>query len=262
MMQITPEECARRIIQRELGRRVVLHDDGSRPSMYDLRVGASTSPDIAIECIGAVDQQRTETWNVGPARGSFPVSLGGTWHVVLRPDAFVKDVRRALPDLLEDLDKDGFLGYTPTDAFLRVADPSLYERFDGLRIDAVARYSPEEPGRVFLGMSGFGGAVDPTGREVPAWIGDFLRARPRQDVLNKLAASEARECHAFVIVTFGGVPWLVESYLGTQTNLLPTGPPDLPAPVSSVWIMYGEKGVRWAEGAWHSSMPRCHLANC
>lgn len=250
MMQITPEECARRIIQRELGRGVALHDDGSRPSMYDLRVGASKSPDIAIECVGAVDQQRTETWNVGPARGSFPVSQGGTWHVVLRPDAVVKDVRSALPDLLDALDRDGFLGYRPTDAFLRVAHPSLYERLDGLRIDAVARYSPGEPGRVFLGMSGFGGAVDPTGREVPPWIGDFLRARPRQDVLKKLAASEARECHVFVIVTFGGVPWLVESYLGTHTNLLPTEPPDLPAPVSSVWIMYGEKGVRWAEGAW------------
>jgi hypothetical protein len=53
-LRITFEECARRILQRELGRPVVLHDDGRRPGLYDLRVGDDAATEIAIECVGAV----------------------------------------------------------------------------------------------------------------------------------------------------------------------------------------------------------------
>jgi hypothetical protein len=67
------EEFARRIVQREFARPVVLHDDGRRPGLYDLRVGDVEAPHIAIECIGAVDSIRTETWNIGPAQE--PMSL-------------------------------------------------------------------------------------------------------------------------------------------------------------------------------------------
>lgn len=43
------EEWARRIIEQELHYIVTLHDDGSQPSMYDLRVGTVDAPNMAIE---------------------------------------------------------------------------------------------------------------------------------------------------------------------------------------------------------------------
>jgi hypothetical protein len=227
-----------------------MHDTGRHARMYDLRVGSDAQPEIAIECVGAVDQQRTETWNVGPAKGSFAVPVAGEWHLVLQPDASVKRVKSALPGLLAECQRVGLDGFTPVDAFLQVNHPMLYHRLAKLRIDAVACYDGPDPGRLFLGMTGSGGAVDPYGTEVPKWIGDFLRAKERHDVLHKLRASAAPECHVFVIVSFGGVPWLVESYLGTRTDSLPEERPDLPDPVDSVWIMYGAKGIRWDGHAW------------
>jgi hypothetical protein len=246
---IEPEECARRILQRELGRPVVLNDDGRRQHMYDLRVGLETRPDIAIECVGAVDSQRTETWNIGPGRGSFTIPLDGDWNVVLRPDANVKRIRAELLGFLQECRNSGLEGYTHVDAFLHVRNPSLFEHLRRLRIDSIGCYHPGT-GRVFLGMTGLGGAVDPTGKEVPKWIGTFLRAADREDVLLKLSQSGAAECHVFVPVSFGGVPWLVESYLGTETELLPAESPDLPTPVDAVWLTYGRKGLRWDGDVW------------
>ena len=46
---VTTERWLQLIIEKELNRRVVLHDDGSQPSMYDLRIGSVEDPDVAIE---------------------------------------------------------------------------------------------------------------------------------------------------------------------------------------------------------------------
>jgi len=94
------EEKAKRIIERELQRRVDLNDDGSTPAMYDLVVGERAKPAIAIECVGAVDRVRTETWNVGPALGPLTFSLTGDWDVLLRPNARVKNHRPVIVDLV------------------------------------------------------------------------------------------------------------------------------------------------------------------
>ena len=37
--------------------------------MYDPRIGAVEVPDVAIECVGAVDSVFIATWNVGPTKG-------------------------------------------------------------------------------------------------------------------------------------------------------------------------------------------------
>jgi hypothetical protein len=57
------EEFARRIVERELKRPVVINDDNSAPGMYDLHIGPADAPEVAIECVGAVDQTYTEKWN-------------------------------------------------------------------------------------------------------------------------------------------------------------------------------------------------------
>ena len=71
--------------------------------------------------------------------------------------------------------------------------------------------SAKGTGTVYLGMTGFGGAVDTEGLAVAKPIGKFLRAPEQEDVLSKLRASGAAECHVFIAVSFGGAPWQVES---------------------------------------------------
>ena len=248
-IRISPEECARRILERELGRPVVLHDDGSQSSMYDLRIGQRVAPDIAIECVAAVDPIRTATWNEGPGRGVITVESPADWSVVLRPHARVKPVRSRLAEIIKGCEEANIDGFTPVDSWLRGRAPDLHALLDRLRIASVASYVPGI-GKVYLGMTGLGGAVDTEGSFVAEWLSEFLRAETRKDVLDKLSASGAAECHVFIPVSFGGVPWLVESYLGTHTKSLPPSEPELPSPVEAVWIMYGRRGLRWDGKAW------------
>ena len=241
---------ALRVLERELGRPVVLHDDGSKAGMYDLRVGSVAAPEIAIECIGAVDAVRTETWNVGPAQGPMSCDVGGDWHVKLEPQARVKAVRAAIGGILRECASLGHLEFTPVAGFLRARSPGLYEALKALHIASIHCFRPEGTGLVHLGMTGTGGFVDQEGRAVPSWIGKFLRAPGHANVLSKLGASGAAECHVFVIVSFCGAPWAVESYLGDSGEAVPTAAPDLPTPVDAVWIAHGKKGVLWRHGEW------------
>jgi hypothetical protein len=101
------EEFSRRIVERELKRPVVINDDGSAPGMYDLRVGPADAPEVAIECVGAVDSTYTETWNLGPAKGPLQLSISGDWIVEIAPTARVKTVRERIEQLLQVLESQG-----------------------------------------------------------------------------------------------------------------------------------------------------------
>jgi hypothetical protein len=48
------------MLEKDLRRDVALKDDGSMPSIYDLRVGAANAPEVAVECVGAIDPSFTE----------------------------------------------------------------------------------------------------------------------------------------------------------------------------------------------------------
>jgi hypothetical protein len=54
------EEWARRILEKDLKRNVVLKDDGTASGMYDLRIGSADAPEMAVECVGTVDPKLTE----------------------------------------------------------------------------------------------------------------------------------------------------------------------------------------------------------
>jgi hypothetical protein len=248
--RITVEECARRILQREIDRPVIRHDDGSEPGMYDLRIGPADAPNVAIECVGAVDPTRTETWNVGPARGPLSLALRGDWYVKLLPHSRLKDILRRIEDVLRAAEEAQVEDHTSVDLYLKHRNPRLFAVLDDLNIASIYRLCLRGRGTVFLGMTGIGGAVDPSGHAVPGWISEFLRAPERADVLVKLSASGAAERHVFVAVAFAGVPWPVESYLGTCTDSLPIDAPDAPPPVSAVGIMYGRRGLRWDGRKW------------
>jgi hypothetical protein len=71
-------------------------------------------------------------------------------------------------------------------------------------------------------------------------------------VLDKLQRSGAPHRHAFLLVTLIGAPWAVESYLTGSLEHLPSQAPDLPEPVTGVWIVsgMGQKGIRWDGNSW------------
>jgi hypothetical protein len=244
------EECARRILQRELGRPVVLNDDGRENGLVDLCVGDVQSPLIAIECTAALDPVRTETWNLGPGRGKLKFDLNHDWFVVIKPQTRVTELHRRLGGLLRNCETVGIDRFAQSDFLLTRQHPSISEALVSLEVDSIHAFREAGSGFVYLTMTGLGGAVDSTGSAVPNWIGDFLRHPKNADVLLKLKRARAKESHVFIGVSFGGVPWQVESYLGTQTDLVPIAPPNLPDPLVGVWIMYGSRGVHWDGAAW------------
>jgi hypothetical protein len=256
---VTVERWAQRVVEEELQQTVELHDDQSQPSMYDLRVGPVDAPTMAIECVGAVDPLRVETWNIGPAKGPLSLALEGDWTVFLMRNARIKGLEARLEPILRRCEETGAVTNLHVDWALRRSHPDLYAELRGLRVQSANCYRWPGRGKVYLTMEGIGGAVDEDGTTIPPWIGDFLGAPERADVLSKLAKSGAAGCEAFVIVDFGGAPFSVESYLTGSLEVLPAAPPVLPQRVTGVWLVStsNDRGVRWTGTTWkHSSAPR------
>ena len=157
------EEWARRIIENELGRSVALNDDNSKAGMYDLRIGASDTQEIAIECVGAVDSILTETWNIGPAKGSLYYPLAGDWNVTISRGARFKVIKRKLGSLLQEREMRGLYNVR-ADHWLKWSDVWLFDELEALGIEWASCYRQEGTGKVYLTMPGTGGAVDETGR--------------------------------------------------------------------------------------------------
>jgi hypothetical protein len=245
------EEWARRIVEKEMGRTVLINDDNSAPGMYDLRIGPPDTPEVAIECVGAVDSVFTETWNVGPAEGPLSLAVEGDWNVEIAAKAPVKRVRQYLERLLSELESRG-VHNLHVDRQLRWSDAALFTEFQSLGITHASSYRTKGSGKVYLSMPGSGGAVDEKGSEVPQWLGEFLRDPTREDVLSKLQRSGAKDRHAFVISSYGGTPWPVESYLMGEFEYIPSHSPDLPPPVTAAWLVaeFGHKGLYWDGSTW------------
>lgn len=245
------EEWAQRIVEKELKQTVVINDNGSAPGMYDLRIGLAGAPKVAIECVGAVDPIFTETWNVGPAKGPLKLSITGDWMIEISPKARIKAIVQQVEQLLRNLEERG-IHKVNADHWLKWDDAALFNEFESLKIKHASCYRLVGTGKVHLGMAGIGGAVDDRGDALPEWVGEFLRDSGQQDVLFKLQRSGATDCHAFLIVTFAGAPWPVESHLTGGFDHLPIQAPDLPPPVTGVWVVsgMGQRGLRWDGGQW------------
>src|SRR5262245_47521173 len=121
------EEWARCIVAKELKRAVELNDDGSAPSMYDLRIGPFDAPEVAIECVGAINSAFTETWNNGPAREPLQLSVKGNWSVTIAVNAHVKTVKRYIEAILKELESRG-LQEVHVNYLLRRSDMVLFDQ--------------------------------------------------------------------------------------------------------------------------------------
>jgi hypothetical protein len=244
------EETARRIVQRTLGRNVEVNDDGTAPGLYDLRIGPRDAPEVAIECVGAVDPVSTQTWNIGPAKGPLSLPLLGDWVVVIHPNARVKVLRSGLPELLRMLESVD-IPEVWDDLRLRRFEPSLHSQMVALGIKWTHRIRFQGQGKVHLTMEGRGGFVDETGAALAQWFGEFLRESAQADVLFKLQRSGAPSRHVFITEALNGAPWPVESYL-FEPESAPRGIPILPFPITAAWVVptHGSRGVYWDGCEW------------
>jgi hypothetical protein len=200
---VTVERWAQQIIQKELNRPVVIHDDGSQPSMYDLRIGAVEAPDVAIECVGAVDSVFTETWNVGPGKGSFSLAVKGDWRIRIARKARIRTIKRRIEPILQNLEEQE-ISEVRVGHFLKRDDSGLLEELKSLDMQHVSCFRMPGTGRVHMLMEGVGGGVDSAGSALPQWIEEFLCDPDREDVLSKLRDTDAQERWVFVPVTHRG----------------------------------------------------------
>ncbi len=202
---MTVERWARQIIEKELNCPVVIHDDGSQPSMYDLRIGAVEAPDVAIECVGAVDPVRTETWNVGPGRGPLRLSVKGDWIINIAREAHIRTIQQHIESIVRNLEERD-VRRVSVGHLLKRQDSSLLQELASLGIRHAACLRMPGIGRVHWTMKGSGGVIDSAGSALPQWIEEFLCDPEREDVLFKLRQSSAQERWVFVPVAVGGIP--------------------------------------------------------
>jgi hypothetical protein len=248
---VTVERWAQQIIEKELDCPVVVHDDGSQPSMYDLRIGAGEAPDVAIECVGAVDSVRTETWNVGPGRGHLRLRVKGDWIIGIAREARIRTIRRHIESILRDLEERD-VHRVSVGHLLKRYDSRLLQNLESLDIRHAYCFSMPGRGHVHMTMEGTGGWVDSAGSALPQWIEEFLCHPEREDVFFKLHHTGAQQRWVFVPVALGGAPWSVESYLTGEFECLPATGPNLPSPVTGIWVAstHGTHGVRWDGAGW------------
>lgn len=257
-MKIRPEEArAQRLIAATLGRTVHLHDDGSANSMYDLRIGPSDRPQVAIEVIGAVNPDYTRTWNTGAARGPITTTGRAEWLIFLADGTVVERLRRRIGGLVRRMEAAGWQETDGSNVLNQFKHDELTQDLLSEGVLAVYCTDSDGSGIVQFGQRGDGGAPDHAGATLVPWISAFLRHKDRKDVVDKLEASGAAERHVFVNVGFKGAPFATWNYLVGPIERLPVGAPDLPPEVDQVWIWSGftaadrrAEGVRWTGTSW------------
>jgi hypothetical protein len=250
---VTVERWAQQIIEKELNRLVVVHDDGSQPSMYDLLIGAVEAPDVAIECVRAVDSVFTKTWNAGPAKGPLRPKVKGDWIIGIARETRIGKIQQRIEFILQKLEE-GNVHNVRVGHLLKRDDSGFLEELVCLDIRYVRCFRMPGTGLVYMIPEGVGGGVDTTGNALPQWIEEFLRDPKQEDVLFKLRHTGAQERWVFVPVTHRGAPWPLESYLTGELDCLPATEPSLPSPVTGIWVAstFGTHGVRWDSAGWRS----------
>jgi len=167
------------------GVKVEQHDDGSRPSMYDLDLMRGGEPFGACEVTAAADAESIELWNIingGDERWIAPNLLGG-WMVTVTPRCRAKRLMRELPRILRTMERVE-AGPEREDAI---------ERLFGLEI--AHRSGTDFPGSIYVTLQRsselIGGAVESTGRGLVTWLDEWIREPAQEHNLEKFAFGSA-----------------------------------------------------------------------
>jgi hypothetical protein len=242
------EEWAGRVVETYLGCPVHKNDDGSRDSMYDLRVGTPDDPEIAIECVQNTCPDSVRVWKKGAALGSRKFDTKGTWVVELLKSCRVQRLRRKLGPVLESLHAAGCF-HLDTEGAISVVAKELAE----LGVTDVLCYEPDGDGDVYFSMARPGGMIDSAGADLADWISRFLASEKCADVRHKLNISGAAERHVCIVLTLNSDmtgPLLYHVVAGN----CPVRSLAAPAEVTGVWLLLPSagKGLFWDLTGWRA----------
>lgn len=251
------EVLARLSIAAALGLPVKHHDDGSADGMYDLRVGPSHAPAVAIEVVGAVNSDYVRTWNAGMGRGPVSTSGRSNWLMFLADGTVAERLRRKLDGVVRRVEQAGWHRRGSGELLRWMGDDWLVQDLNCMGIVALYCTCEHGSGVVHLAQQGDGGAPDHAGASLPTWISEFLSRSEMSDVLRKLERSAAPQRHVYVDVGFKGAPFAVWNYLVGPIERVPVEVPSLPAVVDQVWLATrfttparSAQGVRWDGSSW------------
>jgi hypothetical protein len=158
------------------------HDDGSRPSMYDLKIVYPDGSIGAVEVTTATDGERTGLWREVRKRDLIrqePDLMGG-WLVRVLRSARARDLDTHLPGLLRELERDGRKAIRgikgSTDPFEDLAA--------SLGIIETVQSPTDRKGSIYVmppegSLEQMGGYAPLTGDPLAEWLGDWTNKRPR-----------------------------------------------------------------------------------
>ncbi|WP_433051123.1 hypothetical protein [Dactylosporangium sp. CS-033363] len=234
------ELAAARVIARLTGELVILQDDNSKRRMADIQIAyAGRTPGYAEVTLDLDESYAAMASEV--RKRAFQVkapSLGRVWWVTLSSGAAVKTQEKTLArnlgllaaagDLFEIVATDQNLG--------EHSNPLIRQLFETGVVHLASRATiGDEVGFIHILPEGTGGPVGIDWEAFDAYIAEFLANPRRKDVLEKLAATDAAERHAFVGLSFN-TPWNVFHALDRDYRELPTNDPRLPPEITHLWL--------------------------
>jgi len=246
------EEWARLVIERHLGRTVHKNDDGSRDSMYDLRIEPPDSAELAIECVQNTCPDSVRVWKKGPATGPRQLGTKGNWVVELSESCRVQRLLAKLGPLLATLHTARCL-HVDTESPTERASFGTTEELAELGVTDALCDDPDGNGRVHFSMARPGGMVDPTGADLADWVTKFLASEKCADVRYKLNISGAPKRHVCIVLRLNSDlngPLLHHIVDGS----CPMRSPGVPAEVTGVWLLLPSagKGLFWDSTGWRA----------
>jgi hypothetical protein len=244
------EGKAARVVARLTGERVVIQDDGSKPSMPDIRIEYAEKPAAYVEAVVDIDTSYA-AMDAEIFKGVQTLPSDRIWWVHLTGRSNLKDVRRRLPSLLgSDL---------PDEETTQQLASMGVESVDG---PAIPR--PGNPGGIHLVPAGVMGSATPAWEPFMDWVTGFLTSSKTGDVRRKLAATNAPERHAFIAASFttDGDAFFALDEEGRPE--LPPRSPVLPPEITHLWVWttpsmgrclawFPDKG--WLDAADHWATP-------
>jgi hypothetical protein len=256
MSQLRSEEAwVKACIERALPNVTVdQHDDGSQPSMYDLKITYQNGATAAVEITAAMDEQQIRVRMSTRGRGQRwqEPSLAGGWIVTVSASSVPKDFNRQLTGLLGDLEAASLVAVRGD----RSSSNQLVARAGALGVMEATQWQTAYPGSIYvmperpLDLSA--NYAPSTGDELANWLGPWVADPKRSDNLRKLANSGTSEGHLFILVpSFSLAPGTVDNLLIEPGAPLPEVAPQLPPEVTHIWAMStwdSGDGFRWSAG--------------
>lgn len=226
-------ELAKRCISSLLGVHVEYWDLPPRQGAYDLRYERGGKA-IAVEVKLLVDSHyraaEAEAVKAGYVRCS---DLNRSWSVDLDHTASWKKARRALPQLLRQLEDVGWPGGGDFWRLRSVAS-GLRVQVEDLGLNSAWPVEPTEmhPPGFYLMPAGWGGGV-PGVDALPEFVSQQVACESMSKLRRQLADAETDERHAFFVV---GWEHMIITALTDASEELPTAAPDLVEGVDAVWV--------------------------